>query len=322
MVCLVVGDVNADIRASLAGFPHEGDDVAVSHLTWSSGGSAANVATALARLGGRARLCARLGRDPAAAFALREARTAGVDVVFVQEDETLATGLCYAAISPGGERTFFSSRGANVAMQLPDLHAVFQDVDLVHIAAHALLSGQQYETTCRLMDEASSRGIPISIDVCLPLMRQFPARLPPLLPRFAVLFANELELETIALLLGFQGNEPDPALAGLSALLAAGSQLVIGKLGANGSVVARGNHRAHIPAFPVKARDTTGAGDAFVAAFLFAQGQGASPEKAALFANAAGSIVAERASATGLMPTQDEVRYKYDTAENTGGIKR
>src|SRR5262245_44399519 len=118
MTVLVIGDANADLSASLGRFPHEGDDALTGTLGWGSGGSAANVAVACGRLGARTRLLARVGRDPAAEVALRTARHAGVDLSAVQHDESLATGLCFAAISPGGERTLFSFRGANTALDL------------------------------------------------------------------------------------------------------------------------------------------------------------------------------------------------------------
>jgi sugar/nucleoside kinase (ribokinase family) len=120
MVCLVVGDTNADLCASLECFPFEGDDTAITALGFHSGGTAANVAVAYARLGGSARLLSRVGNDSAVEVALRAAVESGVDLAFLQRDATLATGLCLAAISPNSERTFFSYRGANVALELPN----------------------------------------------------------------------------------------------------------------------------------------------------------------------------------------------------------
>lgn len=299
MVCLVIGDANADLHASLERFPHEGDDAALSALGWGSGGSAANVAVGLARLGSSARLCARVGRDPAAEVALSEARHAGVDLAFVQYDDTRATGLCFAAISPSGERTFFSHRGANIALDKPEGEGIFEDVGFVHVAGHALLEGPQRKTTLGLLDEATRRGISASLDLCLPLLRRAPELVRELAPRFATIFANELELEAIA----------DPVEAALASLLASGAALVVGKLGARGSVSATASHREHVPAFPIEARDTTGAGDGFVAAFLDSRRRGASASEAARFANAAGALVAQKAGAAGAMPTRKDVLH-------------
>ncbi len=116
MNILVVGDANADLSAALDRFPREGDDSLIGALEWSSGGSATNVAIGLALLDAPVRLLARVGRDSAAEIVLGAARAAGVDLELVQRDEIAATGLCYVAISPGGERTHFSYRGANVEL--------------------------------------------------------------------------------------------------------------------------------------------------------------------------------------------------------------
>src|SRR5262249_15423799 len=113
MTILVLGDANADLSAAIPRFPAEGDDSLISALGWGSGGCAANVAAALALLGAPARLLACVGSDPAAAIALRVARAAGADLAAVQADDALATGLCFAAVSPGGERTFFCYCGAH-----------------------------------------------------------------------------------------------------------------------------------------------------------------------------------------------------------------
>jgi sugar/nucleoside kinase (ribokinase family) len=262
------------------------------------------VAVGLARLGSVVRLCARVGLDPAAEVSLREARDAGVDLAFVQYDAMRATGLCFAAVSPGGERTFFSYRGANVGLEKP-AEGIFANVGLVHVAAHALLEGPQLETTLGLLEEAARRGIPASLDLCLPLLRRAPALVRELAPRFATIFANELELETITKSAG--PAQDDPVEAALVSLLGWGAPLVVGKLGARGSVAATASDRDYVPAFPIEARDTTGAGDGFVAAFLHARRDGASPSEAARLGNAAGALVALKIGAASAMPTQREL---------------
>src|SRR5262245_26866929 len=105
---LVLGDINADLAGMLAYYADEGDDSQLDALTWCSGGSAANTATALALLGDSVGLIGRVGSDPAAEIALRAARSAGVALDLVQYDPLTATGLCLAAVSPSGQRTFFS----------------------------------------------------------------------------------------------------------------------------------------------------------------------------------------------------------------------
>lgn len=292
MVVLVVGDANADLSARLARFPHEGDDSPLAGLDWQSGGSAVNVATALARLGGRARLAARVGVDPAAEVALAAARGAGVSLELVQRDPSLATGLCFAAVSPGGERTFFSYRGANVALADIDVEAAFRDVGWLHLGGHALLEGPQRATTLALVSEAERRAIGVSVDLCLPLVRAAPAEVRAIAARAKVVFSNEQESEAAE-------------VAGV-ALGATG--VLVEKLGARGARVCASGHKASVPAFTVEARDTTACGDAFVAGFLLATTRGALPERAAVIGNAAGALTATRAGAAPSLPSREEVR--------------
>lgn len=311
MTIVIVGDANADLSASLTRFPHEGDDSPLRDLAWGSGGAAANVATALARMGVPARLLARMGQDPAADVALRAARDAGVDLAFVQADPTLPTGLCFAAISPGGERTFFSYRGANVALAPPPLDALLDGAAWLHFGGHALLEGPQRETTLALLAEATRRGIATSLDLCLPLLRAHPALVLSLAPSLRVLFANEHELAALCasgVLPGADPGAPDPALAAIAALGRAGSLCVVGKLGARGAVIG-GHPPSFIPALSVVACDTTACGDAFVAAFLAAHLGGASMELCARFGNALGALVASRPGAAAALPTRDELHH-------------
>ena len=296
MLVLVVGDANADLSAPLERFPLEGDDVPLASLSWGSGGAGTNVATGLARLGGAARLLARVGRDPAAEVALAAARAAGVDLAAVQRDPIQATGLCLAALSPGGERTFFSFRGANSALARPDGDPL-RGARWLHVCGHALLSGAQRETTRELVDEASRRDLPISLDLCLPLLRADPEAALGLASRMRVVFASDAELAALA-------GSPDAALA---ALERRGAALAAAKLGARGSRLAGAVRRA-IPAFPAQARDTTGCGDAYAAGFILASLRGAPPERAARLGSAVGALTATRRGAADALPTLAELR--------------
>lgn len=313
MVFLVVGDANTDLNAALARFPREGDDSRVDDLVWSSGGSAVNVATALALLGARVRLLARVGIDPAADVALRAARRAGVDLGAVQRDEALATGLCFVGVSPGGERTFFSFRGANTAFARPGEADLADDAAWLHVCGHALLEGRQRTTTLDLIATAASRGLPVSLDLCLPLLHTTPADVLALAPRLRVLFANEPELAALAR----SGALPAAAPSGggpIDAVRAAFAPhrdlLLVAKLGGGGSII--GDATTVVPAFPVDARDTTGCGDAYAAGFLFAHTRGAPPEICGRLGNALGALTATRRGSADVLPGRAEVRAFLD----------
>ena len=286
---LIVGDANADISAFLQHYPSEGSDSLINALGWSSGGSASNVAADLALLGGKARLLARVGTDPAAAHALQAARNAGVDLQALQIDTRQTTGLCFAAISASGERTLFSYRGANAALCYPT-ESLLHNIGWLHIGGHALIEGQQRQTVLQLVDLAQQHDIPISIDLCLPLINMHRQHITALLPAFKILFANQAEILALS-----EQHNLDAALHGLSALLPA---LTVIKMGNHGCLLQKKQGlQLHIAAPEVRAQDTTGCGDAFVAGFLYGIQQAAAPESCARFASICGAATARHAGA-------------------------
>ncbi len=298
MTILVVGDANADMSGTLDRYPAEGDDSPLSALTWGSGGSAVNVATALALLDGQVRLLARVGCDPAASVALRAAQAAGVDLSAVQHDKQLATGVCFAAISAHGERTFFSFRGANVAFDYHPTPETFADVRWLHICGHALLEGTQRVAVLALIKDALQHNIPISLDVCLPLVRAWRGEIMDLLPRFRVLFANEPESMLLC---------AAPSIEWATEQLIKYAATVVIKRGALGCTVATAEGLLPLKALPVEVIDTNGCGDAFVAGFLHAHARGAMLADAAMFANAIGALAATRPGSADALPQQNTI---------------
>jgi ribokinase len=305
MTILVLGDANADLSAALPRFPAEGDDSQITALGWGSGGGATNVAAALALLGAPVHLLARVGRDPAAEIALRVARAAGANLMAVQIDDALATGLCFAAVSPSGERTFFSYRGANISFEFGLDHADQLDVARwVHISGYALLEGQQRTATLALIDAAAARDIPISLDVCLPQLRAWRDETIALLPRLRMLFTNAPEL---AVLTATSAIGDIDALA-VEPLLQQGVGTIAVKLGPHGCLIAGTRTRHHAPAFAVDVVDTNGCGDAFVAGYLFAHLRSAAVEHCAALANAIGALTATRLGAAEALPDRAMLR--------------
>ena len=89
---------------------------------------------------------------------------------------------------------------------------------------------------------------------------------------------NESEAETIT---GMPVRNLEDAKACAQKLLASGIRRVIITLGSNGSLLAGSEGMEHMPAFKVNAKDSTGAGDAFIGSFATFLGEGL-PEKEAV----------------------------------------
>ncbi len=297
---LVAGDAFADLVARVPSYPHEGGDAHARGVVWSSGGSAANVAVTVASLGGPVRLLARVGEDPAAAVALGGAGRAGVDLGLVQRDPAEPTGLCFIVVSGDGERTFFSARGASERLAPPqDLPGLLAAASGLHLSGYPLLGGDSRTTALALVAAARRLDLPVSVDLCLPLVESLREEMLALLPRLAVVFGNSLE---VARLTGRAAGEA------ASELVARGAAVAVEKAGGRGCVVASRDGTFEVPAFPVAAVDTTGCGDAFVGGFLYARSLGAALPVCGALGNAVGALAATVPGSGDALPGLEAVR--------------
>lgn len=283
----VIGDMNVDLSLAIAGWPHEGGDVLAQAVTWSSGGTGLNCAVAAARLGQRVTLLARVGTDPAAAQVLTCARDAGVADQHIQHDPTVPTGLCVIPVTPLGERTFLSYRGANVQWEYaPQLSG---PSGWLHVCGHALLSDPQRHNTVAALRHAHALGWQTSIDLCDPLAAHYDTIAAALSAPVTVLLGNEREVRAARV------SAPRHAT------------VLVTKRGARGALVDGPDGSTEHPGFPVEAIDTTACGDAFGVVFCVALAHGAPLTAALQVANATGALTASRRGAADIVPTAADV---------------
>jgi ribokinase len=131
---VVLGDINIDVLMPVPDYPQPGGETLSERVTSSLGGSAANAAIVLARLGAVPRLVARVGQDPWAEMALEALRQAGVEVGCVQRDAQALTGMMFTPVTPDGERTMFGQRGANPRLDPSLITAdIFRGASWLHL---------------------------------------------------------------------------------------------------------------------------------------------------------------------------------------------
>jgi 5-dehydro-2-deoxygluconokinase len=262
----------------------------------SIGGTATNVAVAVARLGHRSAVVTRVGDDRFGDY-IRHAlqHTFGVETRFVMTDPNLKTPLAFAELDPPEDPTIIFYREPRA----PDQNLSIDDVDLDVVRAVPVLwvpasrfAWEPSRSTVRELLEVRDRRPHTVLDLDWRPMFWDSAdaatrQLEPVLERVTIVIGNRDECEVAV-------GTADPDAAA-DRLLARGVEVAIVKLGADGALVALPDGtRQTIPAHPVEVVCGLGSGDAFGGAFCHGLLEGWDPVRATRYGTAAGAIVAGR----------------------------
>jgi sugar/nucleoside kinase (ribokinase family) len=257
---LVIGDVMTDVVVRPEGPLARGSDRRAS-IAFLPGGSAANQAAWLASFGVGIDFVGRVGAADAPSETAR-LKAVGVTPWLVGDAER-PTGRLVALIDASGERSFLTDRGANDALEAGDIpDALIAGAAMIHLSGYSFFAPGPRAAVLDVMRRA--RDKPISVD---PASAEFLREAGPedflrWTRGAAILFPNDDEAAVLA-----GSDDPETQCARLAALY----PLVVVKRGAAGCEAAAGAVRWRAGAPKVEVIDTTGAGDAFVAAFLAAR---------------------------------------------------
>jgi ribokinase len=259
---VLLGDINSDVFLNVPAYPSPGGDALVYEMMVWTGGSVTNTAVVLARLGLQTCLISRTGADPWAEAALEALHKEGVDLSHVKRDPRAGTGLIFIPVTPDGERTMFSYRGANVLLEAAELdEQVFAGADLLHLSGYSFLKSPQKEAARRAIDFIKSHSGKVALDLGVEPAFALRDELRPLLPQLDLLVLGPKEAQALS-------GKPD-SHAALDALLSSGVKLIGLKLGKEGCLLADPQEQVRLPGLAVPVVDTTGAGDAFSAGLIF-----------------------------------------------------
>jgi sugar/nucleoside kinase (ribokinase family) len=278
VVCL--GILVADVIARpIDSFPATGSLQLVESISLRGGGCGLNTATALTRLGLSAAVAGKVGADPFGEFLLRLLDERGVDRRGVLQDPTAPTSATVVLVAPHGERTFLHVSGANSQLGSDELDSnLLYSGRVLHIAGALVMDALDGDPLAEVLAEAKRRGLTTCLDTVWDATGRWERILPCL--AFADVFAPSLA-EAAAI----TGEHDVESI--VQTLRSAGARDVVLKLGSRGCYVAGSGY---VDPVRVRAVDSTGAGDAFVAGLLFGLLQGWRLERAARLANAAGAL--------------------------------
>ena len=300
---LVIGNLNVDlVFYPVRDLPAWGEERTVDLMLTRAAGSAGYSALALGNLGMRPVVIGNVGCDGYRTFILRELTEAGADVTRVQVSG-LPTGVSATMTNKEGARAFVTYLGhlAELTAEalLPAIRAV-GDVKQALFSGYFLLPSLGVEGAMSVLRACSDQGALTLFDSgwaphgWSPETRQDLCRL---VSEVDVFLPNHEEAMAIT-------GRPDPTSAA-QALLELGVGTVIIKAGEAGSLALdRQRGLVRQPAIPIKAFDSTGAGDSFNAGVMYGLALGWELERILQFAGAVAGIVVSRRQ--GRCPTVGE----------------
>ena len=292
---VTLGDINVDILARVPVYPPPGGDSLAEGVDVRAGGSAANTAAVLGNFGLEVSIIARVGEDILADYALSDLREAGVDLSLVQEDAEDMTGLVFAAVTPDGERTFFSCRGANArtVLQSGDERRI-EDTRVLQVSGYALVESPQRDAALRAIEVAHRTRVPVSLDLGVEVTTTPREDILNVLPMVSMVFPNQAVAKWLT------GKESSPE--SVEALLGLGPGVVGLKLREQGCLIGSAEGIFPVPSFQVDPVDDTGAGDSFDAGLILGRIGDLSLRESALLANVLGALATTVTGAGGSLP--------------------
>jgi fructokinase len=287
------------------------------HFVKKAGGAPANVSVTISKLGGRAFYAGKVGNDAFGRFLKNTLDENGVNTSMLVEDMLLNTTLAFVSLKSNGERDFIFNRGADAFHHYDELN--FEGIancSIIHFgSATALLGGPSKETYMKLMQESKEAGKFVSFD---PNYRtdlwknnqdEFIKTVKECIKGSDFVKTSDDEIKLIS-------GQKDLNKA-VELIHESGAKVVAVTLGKEGTLISNAACAKIVPSIKIKSIDSTGAGDAFVGAFLYRIGQFESPRlilndfekliEVTDFANKIGAIVCTKLGAISAIPTLDEV---------------
>jgi ribokinase len=294
---LVVGSINMDLVLETPRMPKAGESLLGERFSKHPGGKGANQAVAAARAGGRVRFYGKVGMDREAELLVSSLHNEGIETENLERDENVPTGMAVIFLEPDGENRILVYPGANLELSARDVGAALsgKKVDAV------LLSFEiPVEVIEGVIAEAKAASLPVYVDAgpARPISRKA-------LKGVTLLSPNETELEALTGRSCTADKEVEEAAGELFRELEPEYLLV--KRGGRGALLVTPEGAKQYPAFPVEARDTTAAGDAFTAAAAVRLLSGRPVHEAVRYASAAGALAASRLGAQSSLPTLEEI---------------
>lgn len=303
----VVGSLNMDLVVNTERIPRPGETVMGRGFKQVPGGKGANQAAAAARLGASVTMIGCVGRDDMGSFLLDSLRRDGADTGHVFQRESVPTGVAAIIVEDSGNNSITVAPGANYALAKEDITGKKQVIQQAAILLTQLETKlETVEEALRLAKEAGK----------LTILNPAPAAAlsENILKNADILTPNETELEVLS---GLSARTEEGVVEAARSLIRQGAGQLVVTLGEKGCIHVTQENAKLYPAYPVKAVDTTAAGDSFNGALAVYLDEGRGLEEAIAFATKVGAMTVTREGAQTSLPHREEVE-RFDEWRKEG----
>lgn len=272
------------------------------------GGSSANIAAGLVKLGLQADLVTCVSDDAVGRYCLNQLDNYGVGHTHVRtiQGEQRTSLAVYETRVDDHQSVIYRNNAADFQMDMQDVEGVDYSAFTALITAGTVFAAEPSRSAAfRAFELAKAAGIPIIFDVDYrPYSWPSPAVAADVLSRAGalsdVIVGNDEEF-------GFMAGDIDKGLAKARDLAAISAQIVVYKMGHKGAVTFADGAEITTGIYPVDAVKPTGAGDSFMAGFMASLAQGRPMRDAILHGSACASIVVARPGCAPAMPDTDQL---------------
>jgi len=253
----VVGSANIDLTTFTDRFPKPGETIFGQKFDLGFGGKGANQAVAARLCGADVFMVARVGSDLFGPATIDNFTKLGIDTTHVKQVEGMSSGVAPIFVEPNGQNRILVVKGANDALKPADVDAAAETLK----AADCIVLQFEIplETVYYTLAFARSHGIRCILNPAPGQAVEMSA-----LADLDYFIPNESEAEVVS---GVAVRNVEDAKKCGQQLVEGGIRRVIITLGANGSLVSGHEGCEHVPPFPMKSVDSSGAGDAFIGSF-------------------------------------------------------
>ncbi len=251
-----LGALNYDKLYVVTKIAKAGEEVGIKEVRESPGGSAANTIFGLARVGAKTGFIGAVGTDEEGAVILRDLANEDVDINRIKVLKG-NSGIAIGLVDEGGERSLYIHPGVNDEFDVSDVDVEYiEGAKFLHMSS--FVDRRQLEMQISLIERIKTR---ISFNPGMLCSKFSLEVLKPIIEKSDVIFVNYEEMEGL--------TNSDDYECGSKLLLELGAKTVAVTLGGRGCYVTNGKSAHLISSRKTKVVDTTGAGDAFAAGFLY-----------------------------------------------------